>query len=76
MSESIEIPAPIMQRIKKLKIRSEETPIDVISRALEVLNDDDYIDDETKAAIIEGIEEYKAGKSISHEELGKELGFT
>ncbi len=67
MSESIEIPAPIMQRIKKLKIRPEETPIDVISRALEVLKDDDYIDDETKAAIIEGIEEYKAGKSISHE---------
>jgi predicted transcriptional regulator len=75
MSESIEIPAPIMQRIEKLKIRPEETPIDVISRALEVLKDDDYIDDETKAAIIEGIEEYKAGKSISHEELGKELGF-
>jgi len=67
MSESIEIPAPIMQRIKKLKIRPEETPIDVISRALEVLKDDDYIDDETKEAIIEGIEEYKAGKSISHE---------
>jgi predicted transcriptional regulator len=76
MSESIEIPAPIMQRIKKLKIRPEETPIDVISRALEVLKDDDYIDDETEAAIIEGIEEYKAGKSISHEELGKELDFT
>ncbi|MFA5414776.1 MAG: hypothetical protein WC295_04725 [Methanoregula sp.] len=75
MSESIEIPAPIMQKIKKLKIRPEETPIDVISRALEVLKDDDYIDDETEAAIVEGIEEYKAGKSISHEELGKELGF-
>jgi predicted transcriptional regulator len=64
-----------MQRIKKLKIRPEETPVDVISRALEVLEDDDYIDEETEAAIIEGIEEYKAGKSISHEELGKELGF-
>ena len=75
MSESVEIPAPVMQRIKKLKIRPEETPVDVISRALEVLEDDDYIDEETEAAIIEGIEEYKAGKSISHEELGKELGF-
>ncbi len=64
-----------MQRIKKPKIRPEETPVDVISRALEVLKDDDYIDEETEAAIIEGIEEYKAGKSISHEELGKELGF-
>jgi predicted transcriptional regulator len=64
-----------MRRIKKLKIRPEETPVDVISRALEVLEDDDYIDEETEAAIIEGIEEYKAGKSISHEELGKELGF-
>ena len=75
MSESVEIPTPVMQRIKKLKIRPEETPVDVISRALEVLEDDDYIDEETEAAIIEGIEEYKAGKSISHEELGKELGF-
>jgi len=75
MSESVEIPTPVMRRIKKLKIRPEETPVDVISRALEVLEDDDYIDEETEAAIIEGIEEYKAGKSISHEELGKELGF-
>jgi len=75
MSESVEIPTPVMRRIKKLKIRPEETPVDVISRALEVLEDDDYIDEETEAAIIEGIEEYKAGKSISHEEMGKELGF-
>jgi len=75
MTDSVEIPAPIMQRIKKLKIRAEETPVDVISRALEVLEDDDYIDEETEAAITEGIEEYKAGKSISHEEVGKELGF-
>ena len=63
------------RELKKLKIRPEEIPVDVISRALEVLEDDDYIDEETEAAIIEGIEEYKAGKSISHEELGKELGF-
>ena len=38
-----------MQRIKKLKIRPEETPVDVISRALEVLEDDDYIDEETES---------------------------
>ncbi len=38
-----------MQRIKKPKIRPEETPVDVISRALEVPEDDDYIDEETES---------------------------
>jgi hypothetical protein len=32
MSESIEIPSPIMEKIMNLKIRSDKAPIDVISR--------------------------------------------
>ena len=74
MSESIEIPTPVMQRIESLK-RPDESPIDVIARALEILEEDDYIDEATEKAINEGIAEYKAGISISHEDLGKRLGF-
>lgn len=75
MSEAVVIPDPTMQRIEKLKIQPDEAPLDVINRLLDYFEDDDYIDEETEEAIKEGLEEYKAGKSISHEELGKRLGF-
>jgi predicted transcriptional regulator len=74
MSEAVEIPDPVMHLIEHLKSRPDEKPIDVITRALQYYSDD-YIDEETEEAIQEGIKDYKAGKSISHEELGKELGF-
>lgn len=74
MSETVEIPDPVMHLIEHLKNRPDEKPIDVITRALQYYSDD-YIDEETEEAIQEGIKEYKAGKSISQEELGKELGF-
>ena len=75
MSEAVVIPDPTMQRIEKLKTQPDEAPLDVINRLLDYFEDDDYIDEETEEAIKEGLEEYKAGKSISHEELGKRLGF-
>lgn len=50
MCESVEIPGPgHAENQKTKKFRPEETPVDVISRALEVLEDDDYIDEETKS---------------------------
>lgn len=75
MSESIEIPPFIMEKIMNLKIRPDETPIDVISRALEFLEDDDYIDSDTKTAITKGIEEYNAGIFTSEESMAKKIGF-
>jgi predicted transcriptional regulator len=74
MSEAVEIPDPLMHLIEHLKNRPDEKPIEVITRALKYYSDD-YIDEETEEAIREGIKEFKAGKSISHEDLGKELGF-
>jgi len=74
MSEAVEIPDPVMHLIEQLKMRPDEEAIDVITRALESLSDD-YIDEETETAIDEGIAEFKAGKSISHEDLGKRLGY-
>ena len=74
MSEAVEIPEPVMHLIEHLKNRPDEKPIEVITRALQYYSDD-YIDEKTEAAIQEGIQEFKAGKSISHEDLGKELGF-
>ena len=46
----------------------------MITKALEYYSDD-YIDEKMEEAIREGIKEHKEGKSISHEDLGKELGF-
>jgi len=74
MSESIEIPSPLMEKIINLKIRPEETPIDVISRALEVLEDDDYIDEETAAEIEKGILEYDRGIFTTEENMAKKIG--
>jgi predicted transcriptional regulator len=73
MSEAVEIPDPVMHLIEHLKNQLDEKPIEVITRALEYYSDE-YIDEETEEAIQEGIREFKAGKSISHEDLGKELG--
>ena len=75
MSQAVEIPDPVMNLIERLKTKPDEKPIDVITKALEYYCDD-YIDEKTEMAIQEGIKEYKEGKSISHEEIGKELGFT
>jgi predicted transcriptional regulator len=74
MRETVEIPEPVMHLIEHLKNRPDEKPIEVITRALQYYSDD-YIDEKTEAAIQEGIQEFKAGKSISHEDLGKEFGF-
>gem|GEM_PF-923628 len=74
MSKAVEIPDPVMNLIEHLKSKPDEKPIDVITKALEYYSDE-YIDEQTEIAIQEGIKEYKAGKSISHEEVGKELGF-
>ena len=74
MSESIEIRSPLMEKIINLKIRPEETPIDVISRALEVLEDDDYIDEETAVEIEKGIEEYDRGIFTTEENMAKKIG--
>ncbi|NLW74806.1 MAG: hypothetical protein GXY18_00010 [Methanomicrobiales archaeon] len=74
MSEAVEIPNPVMHLIEHLKNRPDEKPIEVITRVLEFYSDD-YIDEETEIAVKEGIKEYKEGKSTSHEDLGKELGF-
>ncbi|MFH0967900.1 MAG: hypothetical protein V1862_09495 [Methanobacteriota archaeon] len=76
MGESIEIPAPLMQKLERLKTGPDEAPIDVITRLIDYFDeDDDYINYETEEVIRQGLEKYKAGKSISHKELGEELRF-
>ena len=74
MSESLEIPSPLMEKIINLKIRPEETPIDGISRALEVLEDDDYIDESTAVEIEKGIEEYDSRIFTTEENMAKKIG--
>lgn len=73
MSVAIELPDPIMNLIEQLKDRPDESPLDVITRALEYYGDD-YLDEETEAAIRVGLEEYNAGVFTTEEEMAKKLG--
>lgn len=73
MSVAIELPDPIMNLIEQLKDRPDESPLDVITRALEYYGDD-YLDEETEAAIRVGLEEYKAGVFTTEEEMARKLG--
>ena len=47
----------------------------MISRPVYYYNQDDELTPEETEAVKNGLEEYEKGKPISHEELGKKLGF-
>jgi len=47
----------------------------VISRPVYYYNQDDELTPEETEAVKIGLEENEKGKTISHEELGKKLGF-
>lgn len=74
MSESIEIPTPLMQRIEKLKTRPDEAPIDVITRLVEYYDEEDEIDEELNQRIIKGLEDADAGKHRPLKDIAKEMG--
>ena len=74
MSESIEIPLPLMHRIERLKIQPDEAPIDVITRLLDYYDDEDEIDAETDQRILKGLEDVDAGRHRPLREIAKEEG--
>lgn len=75
MSISVEIPGPLLQKIERLKNKPDEGPVEVISRPVYYYNQDDELTPEETEAVKIGLEENEKGKTISHEELGKKLGF-
>lgn len=75
MSLSVEILGPLLQKIERLKKKPDEGPIEVISRLVDQYYEADELTPEEEEAIKIGLEEYEKGETISHEELGKKLGF-
>lgn len=74
MTESIEIPTPLMQRIERLKTRPDEAPIDVITRLVDYYDEDDMIDEETNQRILKGLEDADAGRHRPLRDIAKEMG--
>lgn len=75
MSISVEIPGSLLQKIERLKNKPDEGPVEVISRLVDFYNEDDELTPKEEEAVKIGLEEYEKGETISHEELGKKLGF-
>ena len=74
MSESIEIPTPLMKRIERLKTRPDEAPIDVITRLVEYYDEEEEIDEETNQRILKGLEDVDAGRYRPLRDIAKEMG--
>lgn len=72
MPTTIQVTKEIKAALDRLKIFKRETYNDVIERLLEDLSE---LNDDTIKEIDMTIEQVKKGKSISHEDLGKEMGF-
>lgn len=74
MSESLEVPDTVMQRIVEHKTRSDESPVDVITRLLDYYDEDEEIDEETNQRIIKGLEDVDAGRHRPLKDIAKEMG--
>ena len=74
MSESIEIPPHLMQRIERLKTRPDEAPIDVITRLEEYYDEEEEIDEETNQRILKGLEDVDSGRYRPLRDIAKEMG--
>ncbi|MBN1167660.1 MAG: hypothetical protein JXA44_11115 [Methanospirillaceae archaeon] len=74
MIESLEVPENVMQRIIEHKTRSDESPIEVITRLLDYYDEDEEIDEETNQRIIKGLEDVDAGRYRPLRDIAKEMG--
>lgn len=70
MVTSIQISEDLKKVLQNRKLRSNETYEDVI---WDLIEDALELNDETKAAIKQAELEYERGKTISHDELKREL---
>ncbi len=62
------------ERLDKLKIHSRESYNDVIERLLSMTVDDEPLTAEELEGIHESLVEFKAGHSVTHEQIKKDLG--
>jgi len=73
MSEAVEIPDPVMQRIERLRAGPEETPLDVITRLLDYY-DEEEIDQDLERRILKGLEDADAVRYRPLRDIAKEMG--
>jgi len=71
MATTIQISEELQGELKNKRLYEKETYEEVIWNLLE---DTKELSEETKKAIKEAEEDYKAGRTITHEQLKKELG--
>ena len=64
----------IKERLDKLKIHPRESYNDVIERLLSMTVDNEPLTKEELAGVYESLQEFKSGRSISHEQIKKDLG--
>ena len=62
------------QKIERLKTKPDEGPIEVITRLVDYYNEDDNLTDEGEEDVRIGLLEFERGETISHKELGRQLG--
>jgi len=64
----------IKERLDKLKIHPRESYNDVIERLLSMTVDNEPLTKEELAGVYESLQEFKSGRSITHEQIKKDLG--
>lgn len=72
MVTTIKISENMHERLESLKMYPRETYNDVLERVLEDLSE---LNDETRKSIEEARKQIEDGEFITHEDLGKEMGF-
>lgn len=70
---TIKIDTDVKDRLDTLKIHPRESYNEVISRLVETAIDDEPLSDETIQAIEESLEDLKAGRTYTLEEVQREL---
>ena len=62
------------ERLDKLKIHPRESYNDVIERLLLMTVDDEPLSQEELEGVHESLQEFKSGRSVTHEQIKKDLG--
>ncbi|MBN1431575.1 MAG: hypothetical protein JW931_02260 [Methanomicrobiaceae archaeon] len=71
---SIRISSDMKDKLSSLKVHPKESYEDVIGRLVEIAIDDEPLSDETIKAIEESLEDIRAGRIYTLEEVAEELG--
>ena len=72
MATTIQISDEMKDHLNELKLHPRETYNDVLERILEDMRE---LDEKTRKAIEKRIKEIDDGDFLTHDEVGKELGF-